>query len=48
MDGVRLIRLEADENEDGKIDRWEFYPAVAVCRRRCNAIPREDRARDPP
>ena len=28
MDGTRLSRLEADENEDGKIDRWEYYPAT--------------------
>jgi len=27
MDGARLIKLEADENEDGRIDRWEYYPA---------------------
>jgi hypothetical protein len=27
MDGARLTRLEADENEDGKMDRWEYYPA---------------------
>jgi len=26
MDGAKLIRLEADENEDALIDRWEFYP----------------------
>ena len=29
MDGTRLVSLEADENEDGRIDRWEFYPADA-------------------
>ena len=27
MDGTRLLKLEADENEDGRIDRWEYYPA---------------------
>ena len=26
MDGVKLVRLEADENEDSLIDRWEYYP----------------------
>lgn len=26
MDGARVVRLEADENDDGRIDRWEFYP----------------------
>ena len=29
MDGTRLVSLEADENEDGQIDRWEFYPPDA-------------------
>jgi hypothetical protein len=28
MDGARLVRLEADENEDSRIDRWEYYPAA--------------------
>lgn len=27
MDGIRLLKLEADENEDGRMDRWEYYPA---------------------
>jgi hypothetical protein len=27
MDGVRVERIDVDENEDGKIDRWEFYDA---------------------
>jgi hypothetical protein len=27
MDGARLVRLEADENEDATIDRWEYYSA---------------------
>jgi hypothetical protein len=27
MDGARVERIEVDENEDGKIDRWEFYGA---------------------
>ena len=30
MDGARLVRLEADENEDATIDRWEYYPKAAV------------------
>src|SRR5262245_62636206 len=25
MDGTRVIRIEIDSNEDGKIDRWEYY-----------------------
>jgi hypothetical protein len=25
MDGTRVERIEVDEDEDGKIDRWEFY-----------------------
>lgn len=25
MDGTRIQRIEVDEDEDGKIDRWEFY-----------------------
>lgn len=27
MDGARVERIEVDEDEDGKIDRWEFYDA---------------------
>lgn len=30
MDGARLVTLEADENENGRIDRWEYYPASAA------------------
>jgi hypothetical protein len=30
MDGTRIHKLEADENEDGKIDRWEYYPASSL------------------
>jgi hypothetical protein len=33
MDGARLIKLEADENENGRIDRWEYYPANAGARK---------------
>src|SRR5262245_55242050 len=25
MDGTRVHRIEVDEDEDGKVDRWEFY-----------------------
>lgn len=25
MDGARIIRIEIDNDEDGKIDRWEYY-----------------------
>ena len=28
MDGVRVVRVEADENQDGQIDRWEFHREV--------------------
>lgn len=28
MDGVRVIRVEADENQDTKIDRWEYHRSV--------------------
>jgi hypothetical protein len=27
MDGTQVQRIEVDENEDGKVDRWEFYDA---------------------
>jgi hypothetical protein len=27
MDGARVVRIEIDKNEDGKIDRWEYYDA---------------------
>jgi hypothetical protein len=27
MDGTRVQRIEIDEDEDGKVDRWEFYDA---------------------
>jgi hypothetical protein len=27
MDGTRFLRIEIDENEDGKVDRWEYYGA---------------------
>jgi hypothetical protein len=27
MDGVRVERIDVDEDEDGTIDRWEFYDA---------------------
>jgi hypothetical protein len=25
MDGARVVRIEIDQDEDGKIDRWEYY-----------------------
>jgi len=25
MDGPRIIRIEIDKDEDGKVDRWEYY-----------------------
>jgi hypothetical protein len=25
MDGARILRIEIDQNEDGTIDRWEYY-----------------------
>jgi hypothetical protein len=25
MDGTRFIRIEVDQNEDGRVDRWEYY-----------------------
>jgi hypothetical protein len=25
MDGSKIVRIEIDDNEDGKIDRWEYY-----------------------
>ena len=27
MDGTKFLRIEIDSNEDGKIDRWEYYGA---------------------
>jgi hypothetical protein len=27
MDGARIVRIEIDRDEDGKIDRWEYYGA---------------------
>jgi hypothetical protein len=27
MDGSRVLRIEIDENEDGTVDRWEYYDA---------------------
>ncbi|OFV93278.1 MAG: hypothetical protein A3G76_12025 [Acidobacteria bacterium RIFCSPLOWO2_12_FULL_65_11] len=27
MDGVRILRIEIDADEDGKLDRWEHYGA---------------------
>src|SRR5204862_160595 len=25
MDGARVVRIEIDKDQDGKIDRWEYY-----------------------
>jgi len=25
MDGAKVVRIEIDKDEDGKIDRWEYY-----------------------
>ena len=25
MDGGRVLRIELDKDEDGKVDRWEYY-----------------------
>jgi hypothetical protein len=27
MDGTRVLRVELDKNEDGKVERWEYYGA---------------------
>ena len=27
MEGARVIRIDIDRDEDGKIDRWEYYDA---------------------
>jgi hypothetical protein len=27
MDGAKFLRIEIDKNEDGKVDRWEYYGA---------------------
>jgi len=27
MDGTRVLRVEVDKDEDGKVDRWEYYGA---------------------
>jgi hypothetical protein len=27
MDGTRVLKVEIDANEDGKLDRWEYYDA---------------------
>ena len=33
MDGAAIIRIEIDQNEDGKIDRWEYYGPGKVLER---------------
>ena len=27
MDGARILRIEIDKDEDGKVERWEYYDA---------------------
>lgn len=27
MDGARVVRIEIDKNEDGRVERWEYYDA---------------------
>lgn len=27
MDGARIVRIELDQDENGKVDRWDFYDA---------------------
>jgi hypothetical protein len=27
MNGAQIVRIEVDQNEDGKVDRWDFYGA---------------------
>lgn len=27
MDGARVVRIEIDKDEDGKVERWEYYAA---------------------
>ena len=33
MDGTTILRIEIDQNEDGKIDRWEYYGPGKVLER---------------
>jgi hypothetical protein len=33
MDGATILRIEIDQNEDGKIDRWEYYGPGKVLER---------------
>src|SRR5687767_8651105 len=27
MDGARVLRIEIDQDQDGKVERWEYYGA---------------------
>jgi hypothetical protein len=27
MDGSRVVKIEIDKDQDGKVDRWEYYGA---------------------
>ena len=38
MDGVRVIRLEADENNDSQIDRWEYHRNVPNAKSPANPL----------
>jgi hypothetical protein len=29
MDGMRVVRVEVDEDGDGKVDRWEYHNGSA-------------------
>jgi hypothetical protein len=29
MDGMRVVRVEVDEDGDGKVDRWEYHSGLA-------------------
>ena len=44
MDGNRMLRLEVDENQDGRPDRWEYYEPAAGGSRESPAPIRIERA----
>ena len=33
MDGAHVVRIEIDTDEDGKIDRWEYYGTRSAARK---------------
>ena len=50
MDGARVVRIEIDKDEDGKIDRWEYYGRIRSSRRsgsRARRTARRTRGRTP-